>query len=212
MLGHHPVTGRDRHRTHEEVTVVAGQALVQHGPRAAGGEGAVRDDDSFGNTGCASREADGGGRLRVGAPASAGRAGGRQQALISEAVVATDAHHRAGSRRSQLGGQLGVGSVAEDDPGLDLLDDRGQLAGREPLVERRGDDPGRSRGVEVLVVLQAVLGQHRGPVAGGQAQPAAQADCGCTTGDAQEFSTVHASIYMPRSPAGNRLPTRPLAG
>ena len=75
-------------------------------------------------------------------------------------------------------------------------------------------DQGRKLGGDAFAgrfFQEAVQGAGPGKRAR-QAEPAAEADCGCTAGGAQEFSTVHAAKYMPRSPAGNRLLTRPIAG
>ena len=100
--------------------------------------------------------------------------------------------------------------------------------GERPDPARSGDGQGGERAAAVEAVAdqarklggdafarrffqEAVQGAGPGKRAR-QAEPAAQADCGCTAGGAQEFSTVHAAIYMPRSPPGNRLLTRRIAG
>ena len=191
MLGRHPMAGGHRHRPHEEVAVEAGQALVQHRARSACRQRPVRDHHALGNPGGASGEADGGGRLGVGSPTGAGRAGRSQQRLVAERVVAADAHHRARGRRGQLGGQLGMVGVAQHHPRFNLLDDGGQLARREPLVEGCGHKPCDCGRVEELVVLEAVAGQHRHPLSRCDLEPGGQ------------------RVGQPRHPAVQRLPGQP---
>ena len=86
--------------------------------------------------------------------------------------------------------------------------------GERPAVVETAPDQARKLGGDAFAgrfFQEAVQGAGPGKRPG-QGQSAAQAECGCTTGGAQEFSTVHAAIYMPRSPTGNRLPTRRIAG
>ena len=206
VLDRHPVAGRDRHRPHEQVAVEARQALVQHRAGSAGGQRPVRDHDPLRDPGGAPGETDGGGRLGVGPPTGAVGGGRSHQTLVAEAVAAVYAHHRARCRRGQLSGQLRVVGVANDHPGLNLLDDGGQLNRCEPLVERGGQHSGGGGGMEELVVLEAVVGQHRRPL------PRLDLESGAQRVGQSPHPAVERLPGEPALPVDHRLGMRVLAG
>ena len=140
-------------------------------------QGPVVQDDAFGQAGGSARVHEDGHVVLVGFRRQLRRAR-RHHVLVAHVVrdiTGADQHHlvdaRFGAHRVDQGREE---SVRETDPAPRVLDDEGQLVRRQPQVEGSDDRAAQEAGVEELEELVSVEGHDREPVAGPDAQLAAE--------------------------------------